>query len=124
MLREIIQCTDLIADVIARSRQPRYVDVRELLLIRDHLLPEQIVARMVEPTVKEFIGPAICAIELAVRIPALVPALLERAPSGVVVRSVPALFVGNVVHPPIRGVSKDVVSHGGSWGLPCCPPPT
>src|ERR1039458_8354025 len=97
MLRKIIQCTDLIAAVIARCRQHRYVDVRELLLIRDHLLPEQIVARMVEPTVKELIGPAICVIEFAVRIPALVPALLKRAPSGVVVRSVPALFVGNVV---------------------------
>src|ERR1017187_1726181 len=82
----------------------------EFFPVRDQLLPEPIVARVVQPALKDRIMLAVYTTEIPVRLSARIPSLIERAPLSLIGAAlfIRRLVVGGAVTEAIRRVSENV----------------
>src|SRR5271155_5367451 len=101
MLAEVVNPRSGASGVVADRDQDRDIDPRKLFLVGNHALPVGVVARMLNPPVKDRVRRAIDLVEVTIRSPAHVPVVIEFLPalSVVIGRVVSALSVRRIESP-------------------------
>src|SRR5207245_6600809 len=106
MLAEVVNARSGASGVVADRDKDRDIDPCELPLVRDHALPVAVVAGMLDPSVEDRVRRTIDLVQVAIRSPAHVPAVIEFLPALAVVigRIVSALSVRRIERPRIKEI--------------------